>query len=317
MEEKQLDLVIKEKTLGSLITNAKDIKSFVAAKLETYSVDSYNGDEKQAAKDKAELNAASKKLNDERIKLEKEFMQPFQEFKDIVKETTNLIDEAAKKLDLIVKTQQEQEKAEKRKNIEGLWQAKNFTLVTLDRVFNPRWLNKTTKLTAIDAELNSIIQTITDDLKALESSEDAEDLKAFYLSTLSLQLALQKGAELKKNRERLAAEKKAATEEEKRKAEEQQKEVIPPENKCEVPPVPKPNNTPKIPMKYYFCCTAQNRGVFEEIKKIAEETKIKDIHSILLVGDAAQIEQFKQKLAEKQLVYSKSAITNLYVEGIE
>ena len=53
METNPLSLIIKEKTLGNLVTNAKDIKAYVEEKLKEYSVDNYAGDAKQAAKDKA------------------------------------------------------------------------------------------------------------------------------------------------------------------------------------------------------------------------------------------------------------------------
>ena len=133
----------KRKTLGNLVTNARDIKSYVEERLKEYNVDNYNGDAKQAAKDKAELNNAAKTLNDRRIALEKEWNLPFQEFKDIVNDTCGLIKEASGKLDVIVKEQENREKSEKRASIEELWNNKKFNLVPLDRVFNSKWLNKT------------------------------------------------------------------------------------------------------------------------------------------------------------------------------
>mgnify|MGYP007069941161 CR=1 FL=1 len=75
METNPLSLIIKEKTLGCLVTNAKDIKAYVEEKLKEYSVDNYTGDAKQAAKDKAEINNAIKTLNDRRLALEKEAEQ--------------------------------------------------------------------------------------------------------------------------------------------------------------------------------------------------------------------------------------------------
>ncbi len=44
-EEKSLTLVVQEKTLGTLVTNAKQIRELVAQKIEEYSVDNYPGDE--------------------------------------------------------------------------------------------------------------------------------------------------------------------------------------------------------------------------------------------------------------------------------
>ena len=216
-EEKSLALVVQEKRLGTLVTNAKQIKEFVALKIEEYSVDNYQGDEKQAAKDKAELNAAATRLNDERIRLEREFMSPFNEFKEVVNDTVSLIKTASAKLDAIVKEKERREKAEKKAKIAEMWEAKKFTLVPLEKVYNTKWENKTYKFSAIESDIDGIISRIEDDLDALDSfGEDTEQLKSLYLSTLNLQTALNKGAELKANRERIAARQ---AEEERRRAE--------------------------------------------------------------------------------------------------
>lgn len=229
-EEKSLALVVQEKTLGTLVTNAKQIRELVARKIEEYSVDNYQGDEKQAAKDKAELNAAATRLNDERIKLEREFMSPFNEFKEIVNDTVSLIKTASAKLDAIVKEKERREKAEKKAKIAEIWESKKFTLVTLEKVYNTRWENKTYKFTAIESDIDGIISRIESDLDALDSfGEDTAQLKGLYLSTLNLQTALNKGAELKANRERIAARK---AEEEARLAREKAEE---PSNAEEMP----------------------------------------------------------------------------------
>lgn len=205
MEETQLTLVVKEKTLGNLVTNALEIKSFVLDRIAEYSVDNYTGDAKQAAKDRAELNKAADKLNSERLALEKEFMKPFAEFKSIVDETKNLIKTASNKLDVIVKAKEQEERDQKYKEIEELWNTKNFELVPLNRVFDVRWYNKTFLLKNISISMDQFIEKTNSDLKAIEDfGIEVENLKAIYLSTLNLQAALSKGAEIKANKERLA-----------------------------------------------------------------------------------------------------------------
>ena len=237
METNHLSLIIKEKTLGNIVTNAKDIKAYVEEELKEYSVDNYAGDAKQAAKDKAEINAAIKTLNDRRIALEKEWNMPFTEFKNIISETCDMMKTASGKLDVIVKAREEEEKAQKKAQIIELWNGKNFNLVPLDRIFNAKWLNKTTKLAAVDAEIDTIIKNITGDLTSLDAfGEDTAILKDLYLSTLNLQQTLNKGAELKANRERLAqleAAQKAREEKEKAENETfgiQEEETKEPEN---------------------------------------------------------------------------------------
>lgn len=334
MENNPLALIVKEKTLGSLVTNANDIKKYVSEKLKEYSVDNYTGDAKEAAKDKAEINNAIKTLNDRRIALEKEWNMPFQEFKDIITETIDMMKSASGKLDVIVKNEENKEKEEKSCKILELWDAKKFNLVTPDRIFNARWLNKTYKLATIDVELDEIINRINGDLASLDAfGEDTAVLKDLYLSTLNLQVTLNKGAELKANRERLIAmEAQKKAEEEARKAE-QQKEVQEPEetkqdaqtviavdfNTHEVKNVSvspeKPAEEPTA--KMYRFNVYGSKTIINIVRNIAAEMGLAIVPSMTLEGSVAQITRFKELLAHRNIGYDKTGIINLAVKQID
>jgi len=338
METNPLSLIIKEKTLGNLVTNAKDIKAYVEEKLKEYSVDNYAGDAKQAAKDKAEINAAIKTLNDRRIALEKEWNMPFAEFKNIISETCDMMKTASGKLDVIVKAKEEEEKAQKKAQIIELWNGKNFNLVPLDRIFNAKWLNKTTKLAAVDAEIDTIIKNITGDLASLDAfGEDTAILKDLYLSTLNLQQTLNKGAELKANRERLAqleAEKKAREEKEKAENETfgiQEEETKEPENTPvedtynvnfetrEVERVAPKQAAPAAATggTIYTFNVFGNENEIDSVRAIADEMGLEIIPGITLKGNARQIATFKELLTDNGIGYDKTAIINLAAKRID
>lgn len=338
MENNPLVLIVKEKTLGSLVTNANDIKKYVSEKLKEYSVDNYTGDAKQAAKDKAEINNAIKTLNDRRIALEKEWNMPFQEFKNIISETTDMMKSASSKLDVIVKNEENKEKEEKRRKIMELWEAKKFNLVPPDRIFNARWLNKTYKLATIDVELDDIINRINGDLASLDAfGEDTAVLKDLYLSTLNLQSTLNKGAELKANRERLIAleAQKKAEEEAKKAAEaEKQKERQEPEEETkentqtvvavdfdthEVRNISVSTEKPaEVPTeKTYRFNVYGMESVISTVKNIAEEMGLAIVPSLTLEGSFAQITHFKELLAHRNIGYDKTGIINLAVKQID
>ena len=338
MENNPLVLIVKEKTLGSLVTNANDIKKYVSEKLNEYSVDNYTGDAKQAAKDKAEINNAIKTLNDRRIALEKEWNMPFQEFKNIISETTDMMKSASSKLDVIVKNEENKEKEEKRRKIMELWEAKKFNLVPQDRIFNARWLNKTYKLATIDVELDDIINRINGDLASLDAfGEDTAVLKDLYLSTLNLQSTLNKGAELKANRERLIAleAQKKAEEEAKKAAEaEKQKERQEPEEETkentqtvvavdfdthEVRNISVSTEKPaEVPTeKTYRFNVYGMESVISTVKNIAEEMGLAIVPSLTLEGSFAQITHFKELLAQHNIGYDKTGIINLAVKQID
>ena len=222
-----LDLVVSEMTIGSLITNAKEVHDSVMAFLSTCDVENYKGTAKDAAADKAKFNALAKKLNDERIRLEKEFQKPFIPFKEIVAETTDAIKKVSSSLDCIVKAQEQREKEAKRAEIADIWKVYEFNLVPLEKIFNEKWLNKTYKTKQIHDDIAHIIDRITGDLQSIEQfGEDTATLKELYLTTLDLQSTLRRGAELRENRKRLAEEEaRRAKEETERQQEEGQRKT--------------------------------------------------------------------------------------------
>ena len=94
--EAVLNLVVQEFNLGTMTTNAEAIREAVKQKLAGYKVENYSGDRIQDAKrDKAELNAAAKRLNDARLEYERTWMKPFEAFKAVVNETVGLIKTAS------------------------------------------------------------------------------------------------------------------------------------------------------------------------------------------------------------------------------
>ena len=146
MEEKEFELVIKEKNLGSLTTNAKAIKESVEKALSNYKAENYDESNiDDAKKDKALLNNTSKKLNDERIKIEKEFMKPFEEFKTTVTETCNLIKKASNEIDVIVKSVEDREKEKRKEIVKKIFDTNVNELkevLSFEKIFDDKWLNK-------------------------------------------------------------------------------------------------------------------------------------------------------------------------------
>jgi len=208
IKEDDLNLIVNEKVLGTLTTNAKQIKELVKAALPNYSIENYNEDNIDLAKkDKAMLNAASKVLTDKRIALEKEFLTPIEEFKTIIVETVKLISEVSTKIDSVVKQSDLKYKDSKRLIISKYWESKNFNLITLDKIFDEKWLNKTTKDKVYQSEIDQKISTIQNDLQTLEYvGNDSDTLKSIYLNSLNINSTLQYANTLKQNRERIESQ---------------------------------------------------------------------------------------------------------------
>ena len=233
------------------------------------------------------------------------------------------------KLDVIVKAKEQQEKDEKLDVIRGLWDKEAFSLVTLEEVFNQKWLNKTTKLSTIETEIKEEIQTIKKDLVALDSfGEDTAQLKELYLSNLNLQITLQKGAELKANREKLAAMKleQERIEAERSKTTEKNTEEQPQESQSvindddeqvtedtvetkNVPEEEIKKETGKLP-EYSFNI-AGDLPTIEKIKAYVESSGIKIVSSITINGTIPQMQKIKEYLSDNGIIYDKDTIVSL------
>ena len=295
------DLVISEMTVGTLISNAMEVRNSVFEFLKNCDVANYKGSAKDAANDKAKFNALAKKLNDERIRLEKKFLEPFIPFKEIVAETTEAIKKVSAGLDAIVKTKDAEEKEAKRAEIVEIWKVYNFTLVPLEKIFNDKWLNKTYKTKQIHDDIAHIIDQITGDLQSIEQfGEDIDTLKELYLTTLDLQSTLRRGAELRENRRRLA--------EEARKA-----ETTRPVTTEDSEPVPK-NVTTANSVPVYKTGFAKVQPteksfsfyVLDPIIELAKDSGI-SVEPVFITATLQQIKDFKAAMEAKGYSYGKQS----------
>lgn len=204
-EEKPVEsfeLVVIEKSVGTLSTNIEALEKYAEERLKDYSPENYMGDSDLAKKDRAELNKAVDAIATVRKNLIKELMKPYSDFEERCKKLEKRIASASASLDEIVKIKENEEKNAKKELIKGIWDNKKFELFDLEKVFNPKWLNKTAKLTDIAKEIDSIIDKTYKDLKLIERfSEDAETLKAHYLMNLNIEETMQYGDELIRQKE--------------------------------------------------------------------------------------------------------------------
>lgn len=199
---KTLELVVTNKSVGFLETNISALEDYVEEKLKEYEPENYMGDADLAKKDRAELNKAKDKIARARKDLIAELMKPYEDFEDRCKALEKKIDNASGLLDEIVKVKENEEKESKRKKIALFWETKNFTLFPVDKIFNPKWLNKTYKESDILDEMDAIIERTYKDLKVIERySDDAETLKAHYLMNLDIAETIQYGDELQRQKE--------------------------------------------------------------------------------------------------------------------
>lgn len=227
IQESDLELVVSEKTLGSLTTNAKQIRDMVSSALPMYDISNYTDDNiDQAKRDKAALNKAAKALNSKRLEIEKEFMKPFGEFKEVVNETVKLIGECSAKIDTVVKQNELQYKEKKKANIKTYFDGMNTNLVDFNKVFKLEWLNKTASMKSVCSDIDAIFAKVENDLSTLKGfGEDFDVLRTYYMDTLNITSTIQYANRLKEQRARAKAAEEARikSEQERQQSEEARK----------------------------------------------------------------------------------------------
>lgn len=219
-----MELKITELQLpGKISFNYEDLKRELSEKVKVYESLVYGDDQIQAAKaDRAALNRLRKALNDERIRQEKEFLQPFNEFKAQIKELCGIIDTATASVDKQVKEFEDQKKAEKLNAIEEYW----YSVLAADKIpaemsfrmiFESRWLNASVSMKSIQDAIDGKVEQIRKDLDVVDSLPSyIFEARECYLDTLDLARAVSEAHRLQEQ-----ADKKAAweAEQQKRKAE--------------------------------------------------------------------------------------------------
>lgn len=206
----QLTVTVEKMELGLIQTDAEKVLAYIEERVKDYALDKYKGDADAAKKDRAELNKADKRMQVMSKELSDQWNAPLQPTIDLLKRGRTLIKEASAAVDSLVKAKEAEEDEKKRNQITEYWNTRNFDLVPLERIFDPRWLNKGASLTkevypAIDAKINEVYESI----KTIEDvgGEDVDVMKSEYFKTLDLGVAVRRGNELKADRERIEREK--------------------------------------------------------------------------------------------------------------
>lgn len=219
-----MELKISEVVLPAPITfNYEELKSELLHKVSVYETMVYTEDHvKEAKADRAALNKLKKALNDERIRQEKEYMQPFNTFKAQIAELVKIIDNSVSVVDKQVKEFDEKKKAEKLDAILeyfGIALAAKLPSVPLDHrlVVDEKWLNASASMKSIQEAIDTKLDQVVKDLAVIASLPSyAFEARECYVDTLDLAKAVSEAHRLQER-----AEKKAAWEAEQQKRKEE------------------------------------------------------------------------------------------------
>ena len=158
-----MELILKEITFPEVIEfNYDELKAEITARTEKYANLVYSEEQiKDAKSDLANLRKFTKALSDERIKVKKECLKPYEAFEGKIKEISGIVDNCISNIDTQVKNFETAEKEAKRAEIE-----EHFAMIghpewlSIDQIFDDRWLNKSVKLSSVYDEIDAKLTQI-------------------------------------------------------------------------------------------------------------------------------------------------------------
>lgn len=198
------------KGISRVEDNILDAKEYALSLKEYYSNLVFNDDQiKEAKEERASINKIVKSIADYRKNIVAEFKKPIEQFETTAKETEKILKETSEYVDVQVKKFENEEKEKKKKEIEKLYE-NNIEelkgLVDFNKLFNGKWLNKTTSLETIEKELKEKLEEVRNGLKAIEklNSKYETEIKNTFLQDFDLPKAIIKNNQLKEQEEKLS-----------------------------------------------------------------------------------------------------------------
>lgn len=201
---------------GAVSCNFAEVEAYIKDRLKEYDGAIFTEESKgYAKKELAKLRAEKKELNDNLRDAKKKYMAPWDTFEPKVKELINLFDEPITLIDGQVKAFEEDRIAQKKALIEAIYTelvGDLADIIPLERIYNPKWENATTKEKAIREEVlaqATAARIALDTIRGMRSDAESKALDV-YKQTLSLPEAIscinayeaQKAEILRKEQER-------------------------------------------------------------------------------------------------------------------
>ena len=170
---------------GTIDFNFEDLKDALTGELEFYKNLAFTEDTKaDAKKTVAELRKLKKQINDKRIEVKKLYMQPYTNFEAKVKELDKLINEPIAYISEQIDAFEQKRIEEKRELINEIY----LELVSerediagyaeLNRVYDSKWENASTSNKTIQEAITSYLDSVGNDIAAIESMESEYEAKA-------------------------------------------------------------------------------------------------------------------------------------------
>lgn len=209
------------KALEPVKFNYEELKKELIEKVENYKNLVYTEENiNMAKKDRANLNKLKKAISDEKIRVKNTLLAPYADFESKCKELIEIVDTSVENVDRQVKAFEDEEKRTKREEIQKYFNEHvgHFKdVIIFENVFEDRWLNKTTTMKTVQADIEHIFSRASSDLITIESTVQDKEIQkqciAFYFKNITnpsiLGTTIQKAREIIEEKKKIEELKKA------------------------------------------------------------------------------------------------------------
>ena len=193
MEELKLQIT---QTPGNIECNFDELKETLADHLKIYEEMPVSLENKaERKKDLAMLQKVKKAVSDRRSEVKRQWLEPYNVFDTQVRELLGLIDRPVAVIDDQIKELESRERMKKLEEIKAIFgdmAADYADWLTLEMIFDEKWLNATKSIKKVKEELTGKILEIGNALIMLNMSVSEVKLEAIerYKSDLNLQSAM-------------------------------------------------------------------------------------------------------------------------------
>lgn len=146
----------------------------------------------------AAVNKRCKELEDERIRIKKMMLEPYQEFESQVKEIVSIVKDADTEVRQQVKRLEEMERMTKYNDLDEIFQKRLQHYKTLEDLIlfehfvQPRHLNKTSSIDNVETEMIAFLEKIKIDFNVIASMNYSGEILSAYMDSFDLAEAMQK-----------------------------------------------------------------------------------------------------------------------------
>lgn len=191
-EQQELTIDIGELTVvqGSIIFPSYEIIKSQATNLANHlrQVEVNQENLQQSKQLLAAVNKEVRKLHDERIKIKRTVLEPYDEFETQIKEITTIVKDSDDLIRNQVRELEEQERQAKKEHIHFIFnkRMKQYDfgeLMNFDKFIKPTHLNKSTSMTKIEAEMVQWLTKTETDLDLIKSMDYSFEIIGEYQRT--------------------------------------------------------------------------------------------------------------------------------------